>query len=635
MSIQKSFSDLKQWTSVALLGVLLLSVLSCGRENIINDPIDVGTYGFTVSKSGTHNFVAGVQYIYEVQELEVTVTNTGTQDTGDISITLTGDSGGAFELSDTTLPSIAPEDADTFLVSTKTGLSDGTYTATVTALGEGDFEEEFMVSFTVGEAVLQLGIDSGGTLTFGEKIRGYTALPDAQEVTVRNTGNQPLTGVAVRPGEHYSASPDSGVSLAAGASAAFAIIPVSGLASADYTEVLTIGATETLTATPEINASFSVRNGIITISDSLTNGELSTNVATAIPGATITLTAVPADGYALKGSALSQHNDGITFTKTNAVKHTFEMPAGADVLELKAEFIAVADNKMATGGTIDMVQIDSGIFKEVHTFVYSSGDQTSYTLSYSRDTGVSAHVIVAAGGGGGGGSAQALSDGSVVVAGYGGGGGGGGGLIYDEAYTIGATATISVKVGGGGDGGATVETIENGTIANQGKDGKNSSFGSLEAVGGGGGGSTSSNGSFRDGNDGGSGGGGGTTNGTYGAAGSYAGAQGKEGGTGTSIDRYKGGGGGGGATGSGGSTSDHTGGAGGAGRSIDIPGAGSIVFCPGGSGGIARQSETPLPDEPTRFGGGGAAGPGGGSTDRSGRAGKEGVVYVWWDYVAP
>jgi hypothetical protein len=86
--------------------------------------------------------------------LDVTVENIGTNATGDLSITLSGADASDFTLSATTMSSLGIGATDTFTVVPNTGLSPGTYTATVTvgpdALNTNPVAPiSFEISFTV------------------------------------------------------------------------------------------------------------------------------------------------------------------------------------------------------------------------------------------------------------------------------------------------------------------------------------------------------------------------------------------------------------------------------------------------------------------------------------------------------
>ena len=78
-----------------------------------------------------------------------TVANLGSQPTGDLTLTISGENADAFELSTDALSSIAVGGTSSFTVTPKAGLTAGTYTATVTLNGEHGIFEVFDVSFTV------------------------------------------------------------------------------------------------------------------------------------------------------------------------------------------------------------------------------------------------------------------------------------------------------------------------------------------------------------------------------------------------------------------------------------------------------------------------------------------------------
>jgi len=193
-------------------------------------------------------------------------------------------------------------------------------------------------------------------------------------------------------------------------------------------------------------------------------------------------------------------------------------------------------------------------------------------------------VLVVAGGGGGGARHA--------------GGGGGGGVIYNYAFPI--TGTTTVTVGDGGIGGT--ETSGWG-VSPVSTNGSNSVFGSLTAIGGGSGGGNSAAG-----NSGGSGGGGGDTTPGTSLGGSGTSGQGNIGGN--SGGNYGGGGGGGGAGGVGGNGSN-SGGNGGPGLGFNI--SETFTYYGGGGGGAAGYNKSSL-------GGAGGLG-GGGRGDNSGSVG--------------
>lgn len=77
------------------------------------------------------------------------VHNSGSEETGDLTVTLEGDNSDAFELSKIDIPSLPVEGKTSFNVYPKTGLMEGTYNATVTVSGSQVESKGFNVSFTV------------------------------------------------------------------------------------------------------------------------------------------------------------------------------------------------------------------------------------------------------------------------------------------------------------------------------------------------------------------------------------------------------------------------------------------------------------------------------------------------------
>lgn len=92
--------------------------------------------------------------------LTVTVTNTGNAETGDLTVSLSGNNPDAFVVEPNTIESIAVggnvdgnvDGNNSFTVTPKTGLPAGTYTATVTVSGKDIVAQSFDVEFTVKAA---------------------------------------------------------------------------------------------------------------------------------------------------------------------------------------------------------------------------------------------------------------------------------------------------------------------------------------------------------------------------------------------------------------------------------------------------------------------------------------------------
>jgi len=109
-------------------------------------------YEITLNQTGTHTFPAATFGYTAQTPLSVSIENIGNQPTGTLTIALSGTNASSFALSRTSVPSIDVAGTNNFTVVPNTGLSVGTYTATVTVTGGNGISENFNVSFTVTPA---------------------------------------------------------------------------------------------------------------------------------------------------------------------------------------------------------------------------------------------------------------------------------------------------------------------------------------------------------------------------------------------------------------------------------------------------------------------------------------------------
>ena len=100
----------------------------------------------------------------------ITINNVGDRATGALTIALGGTNAGSFTLSkiNIAVPGIAWDGTDTFTVVPNSGLSHGTYTATVTVSGTNVVSRTFNVSFTVGRTTGGIDISISDMFTGGE-----------------------------------------------------------------------------------------------------------------------------------------------------------------------------------------------------------------------------------------------------------------------------------------------------------------------------------------------------------------------------------------------------------------------------------------------------------------------------------
>ncbi|MDR1317102.1 MAG: SUMF1/EgtB/PvdO family nonheme iron enzyme [Spirochaetales bacterium] len=150
------------WTSsntgVATVSNGVVTVVAAGSADITVTTEDGGytaicavtvtDYGISLDQSGTYTFpAADVGYGAQTPK-SVTVSNTGNQATGELTVALSGTNDSSFSLNKTSI-SIAVSGDDSFTVVPNTGLAVGTYTATVTVNGGNGISADFTVSFTV------------------------------------------------------------------------------------------------------------------------------------------------------------------------------------------------------------------------------------------------------------------------------------------------------------------------------------------------------------------------------------------------------------------------------------------------------------------------------------------------------
>nr|AGS53726.1 hypothetical protein [uncultured bacterium contig00068] len=242
------------------VGTYTATVTVTGANEIISQfdvsfTVTAATYGISLSETGAYTFSSAVQGYSPQTARTVTITNTGDQPTGNLSVALSGINADSFSRSTTSLTSIpADSTTRTFTVWPNNGLAAGTYIATVTVTNGNQISAQFDVSFTV-TATYGISISQTGAYTFPNAIQGYDT-QTALTVTVTNTGDQYIENLSVAlsgaNADSFSRSPSLISSVSAGGSGSFTVKPNNGLVAGTYT------ATVTVTGANEINAQFDV-----------------------------------------------------------------------------------------------------------------------------------------------------------------------------------------------------------------------------------------------------------------------------------------------------------------------------------------------------------------------------------------
>jgi uncharacterized membrane protein len=220
----------------------------------------VPVYGISLDVSGTHTFPEAILGYPAQAEVPVAVSNIGNQPTGVLAIGLTGTGNGSFTLDKQTITDVAAGSSGSFTVMPKTGLSEGTHTATVTVSGGNGIFASFNVSFEV-TASYGITLDVEGDCPFPGAILGYPAQA-AKTVTISNIGNQPTGALAVAlTGDNASAftldPPTTVASIAAGETGSFTVTPIDGLEAGTYSAIVTVSGGSNIEA-QSFNVSFVV-----------------------------------------------------------------------------------------------------------------------------------------------------------------------------------------------------------------------------------------------------------------------------------------------------------------------------------------------------------------------------------------
>ena len=163
-----------------------------------------------------------------------------------------------------------------------TAVSAGTANITVTT-ADGNYTDTCTVNVT--EPSYSITADTTA-LDFGSAYTGY-AQPAAKTVTVKNTGNQPVTLNQPVSTDNFEVGTLSKTELAAGDTATFTVQPKAGLAAGTYSETITVSDTNN-NVTSSITASFTVKSRP-SYNPPTVSEETIDAIADAQPGETVTV----------------------------------------------------------------------------------------------------------------------------------------------------------------------------------------------------------------------------------------------------------------------------------------------------------------------------------------------------------
>lgn len=224
----------------------------------INDPpAPVPQYGVSLDQSGTYTFP---DYIpgggsYSWPTLVVTISNAGTQATGDLSVALSGDGAGFFVLSTDGIGSLY-RDTATFSIMLSGDTTVGTHRATVTVSNsDHGISASFDVSFTVAPAAAySVSLSQTDTYTFDGQDAGYSiGSITPLTVTLTNTGTRETGALTATAGSSFAVSRTNISSIAVGGSTAFTVRPVNNLGAGTYTGTVTVSGSNGITASFDVS----------------------------------------------------------------------------------------------------------------------------------------------------------------------------------------------------------------------------------------------------------------------------------------------------------------------------------------------------------------------------------------------
>ena len=371
---------------------------------------------------------------------EFTIQNTGTGTITGLSASLGGSS---FVISTAlSASSVASGGSVTISVRPVTGLSEGTYTDTLTITSDSGITLTAALSFSVTVATTYVGLIDPDTKTFAAAATGY-GTQSAQVFTVRNTGTGNITGLSAALGgsNFVISSALSATTIASGGSATISVQPKTGLSASTYTDTLTITgnnsihltaslsftvneATYTATVNPtsktfttaivgygeQASQVFTIQNtgtGTITgltaaLGDSSFVISAALSATSIAPDASVTVSIRPATGL-----SPSTHTDTLTIAGNNGISLTadlsFQVYGGST---LSAGDIAILEfNGNGTDGFTFMPLVDLASGTVIHFTDYGwrsgafsaqeeSGGASGNVITYTAPSNITAGTLI-------------------------------------------------------------------------------------------------------------------------------------------------------------------------------------------------------------------------------------------------
>ena len=216
----------------------------------------LATYAISLDAANPTVFADVYEGYSQIDDITVTVTNTGGNDITGLAAALTGSNPTAFVTGALSANTIVPGATATFSIRPATSLAPGIYTATVTVNNTQEVPQSFGVTFEVLANTYTISLDPEGNIDFGLIPLGYLVSPE-QNITITRTGTGVINNLAVALSGTDQSSfsvTQPGVTLLDGAtpSTSFTVQPVTGLASGTYNGTVTVSATSMTNVTFDV-----------------------------------------------------------------------------------------------------------------------------------------------------------------------------------------------------------------------------------------------------------------------------------------------------------------------------------------------------------------------------------------------
>ena len=257
--------------------------LSLSGNTISGTPTTANTYKFTVtatnnSGSDSKAFTLTVTQPVTSVTLDKNTLELYTGDTAPLTATVEPDNATNKNVT------WSSDNADVATVEDGTVTAVGAGNATITATAADGSGKSATCTVTVTDKTYTISADPTA-FNFGSVYTGY-AQPAAQTVTVKNTGNQPVTLTQPASTNSFEVGTLSTTNLAVGDTATFTVQPKAGLSAGTYNETIEVTGTEGAAVT--IPASFTVKSrpsyNPPTVSEETTDA-----IQEAQPGETVTV----------------------------------------------------------------------------------------------------------------------------------------------------------------------------------------------------------------------------------------------------------------------------------------------------------------------------------------------------------